>query len=241
MWGQILALVFTTLLGGFVPLFVRRSSRVLHLFVCCATGVFLGIVFLHLLPEVAEMSAEEGGASPVVVWMCVLVGVAGLYLLEKLVLSRREESDPHVAVGWGSFFGLCIHAFTAGLGLAAASTQPELEGPVLLSLVAHKVAEGFSLATVFLLGGLERKRIAGLLVVFALVTPAGLLLGGGLVQSLSTTGVQVFTALAAGTFLFVALCDLLPEVFHERDDTGAKLALLAAGVAASLALHLLEG
>jgi len=241
MFGRILALVLTALLGGLAPLFVRRSERVLHLFVSFATGVFLGILFLHLLPEVGEMADLEGGASEMLVWSCVLLGVVGLYLLEKLVLSRREQADPHTVVGWGSFLGLCLHAFTSGVGLAAAATHPGLEGPVLLSLVSHKVAESFSLATVFLLGGLARKRIVALIVLFALITPAGLVAGSWLARYMNATGLQVFTALAAGTFLFVALCDLLPEVFHRREDTGKKLVLLAAGIAASMVLHLLDG
>ena len=58
MFGQILALVLTALLGGLAPIFVRRSDRVLHLFVSFATGVFLGILFLHLLPEEFTYRAE---------------------------------------------------------------------------------------------------------------------------------------------------------------------------------------
>jgi len=240
MTGQILTLVLVALLGGLVPIFVRRSDRVLHLFVCFATGVFLGILFLHLLPEVGVMADLEGGASEMLVWSCVLLGVLGLYILEKLVLTRGAHGDPHAVIGWGSFFGLCTHAFTSGLGLAAIEKQTVLEQSVFLSLVSHKLAESFSLATVFLLGGLARSRVVILIVAFALVTPAGLASGSWLAQYLSATGLQVFTALAAGTFLFVALCDLLPEAFHGREDTGLKLALLAAGIAASLVLRSLE-
>jgi zinc transporter ZupT len=38
-------------------------------------------------------------------------------------------------------------------------------------------------------------------------------------------------ALAAGTFLYVCLCELLPEVFHHREDGVLKIAFLSAGVA----------
>ena len=47
----------------------------------------------------------------------------------------------------------------------------------------------------------------------------------------------LLTAFAAGTFLYVALCDLLPEVFHERRDGVVKAALLVAGVAVSHWMH----
>ena len=41
----------------------------------------------------------------------------------------------------------------------------------------------------------------------------------------------ILTALAAGTFLYVCLCELLTEVFHHREDGALKVALLAVGVA----------
>lgn len=234
---QILALVLTTLLGGLVPLFVRHSERVLHLYVSFATGMFLGIVFLHLLPEVASQ-AEAGGGQRTLTWLCVLLGVVGLYLIQ-LALSGRKGAEQHAVMGWGSLFGLCIHAFATGMGFAAAATQPALELAVLMSLVTHKVAEGFSLATVFLLGGLARGRIVVVIGLFALVTPAGLYAGRWLAGHLSGSGLALFTALAAGTFLFVALFDLLPETFHERGDLAVKLLLVAGGVLASLGMHAL--
>jgi zinc transporter ZupT len=42
----------------------------------------------------------------------------------------------------------------------------------------------------------------------------------------------VAVALAAGTFLYVCLTELLPEVFHHREDILAKIVLLALGIAA---------
>ena len=39
------------------------------------------------------------------------------------------------------------------------------------------------------------------------------------------------------TFLFVALCDLLPEVFHHREDGLLKVVLVVAGVLVSTFLE----
>jgi len=57
-----LVIVAVALGGGLLPLFVGRSDRLLHLFISLATGLFLGVVFLHMLPEVAELATHEGGA-----------------------------------------------------------------------------------------------------------------------------------------------------------------------------------
>ena len=234
------------LLGGMLPLLVRRSDRLLHLFIAFATGLFLSAVFLHLLPEVARMAAsvpsEHGeGEADHTLWLFVLLGVVGLFLLENLVLAKGGPGSRHLTVGWASLFGLCVHAFTAGLGLAAAHVKPELAEPVFLSIVSHKMAETFSLAAVFMLAGARGSKILVLVLLFSLVTPAGAIVGGELVHVLSSRGLHILTALAAGTFLFVALCDLLPEVFHHREDLWSRIGFLAAGIALSVVLHGHEG
>jgi zinc transporter ZupT len=38
-------------------------------------------------------------------------------------------------------------------------------------------------------------------------------------------------AIATGTFLYVALMDILPEVLHKRQDLGWKVLLMLAGLA----------
>ena len=76
-----------------------------------------------------------------------------------------------------------------------------------------------------------------LVALFSLVTPAGFLLGNAITENLTDFGVAIFTALAAGTFLFVCLCELLPEVFHHREDGITKILLLCGGIAAMALMH----
>ncbi|MEM7202936.1 MAG: ZIP family metal transporter [Planctomycetota bacterium] len=257
------------LVGGVVPLVLRRTERVQHLMIAFAAGVFLGAVFLHLLPEIAGMAAgatadaeHHGHAHPHgddadhqgaghhlgrghLLWLCVLLGVLLLFLIENLLLrgaprsgeAAAESQDRHRTVGWATLFGLSVHAFTAGLGLSAGVQMEALQGPLLVSVVSHKAVEGFSLGAAFLLAGMPRRRVLVLVLLFALVTPAGALSRVLLAPEMTGLGLQVFTALAAGTFLFVAICDLLPEVFHHRQDTAAKVVLLIAGIGVDLIVH----
>ena len=256
---RLLVLSLVVLLFGALPLVARRSERVLHLLVAFATGIFLGVVFLHLLPEVAHMTEQvesQVALAPAVdatagaggeglsghehrrslLWPCILAGVLSIFLLENLAL--RASGDRHVTVSWASLLGLGIHSFIAGMGLAAAQTNAALSDPVYVSLLTHKIPEAFSLGTVFLLAGFRRARILVIVACFSLVTPAGALLGNLVVDGLPQEGLLVLMALATGTFLFVALCDLLPEVFHHKEDSLAKVTLLLLGIALST---LLEG
>ena len=57
----------------------------------------------------------------------------------------------------------------------------------------------------------------------------------------SKTVVEVLTGLTAGTFLWVATGDMLPEVFHTQDRRWVKLLLLMIGILIMLALSMAGG
>jgi zinc transporter ZupT len=235
--------------GGVIPLVVKWNERLLHAVLALATGIFLGAVFLEMLPAFAEMTrAQHAGPIAEVLehghghghahpgswlWFFVLVGVVGVYLAEALVFRGHDltEQQEHRAVGYAAMFGLSVHSFLSGIGMASSSGDPALEQAFFLSLVAHKGAEAFSLSTVFQLAQFTRARIAALMALFITVAPAGILLGQLIVRNLGESSRAIMMALAAGTFLYVCLCELLPEVFHHREDGVLKIAFLSGGVA----------
>ncbi len=92
-----------TLLGSLVPLALRRGARLQHLLASLAAGVFLGAVFLHLLPEVGELASRapaghEGHAhGNSAIWLAVLGGVLALFLVEQLLLRHTAADEPSPA------------------------------------------------------------------------------------------------------------------------------------------------
>ncbi len=293
---QALAIFAVGLVGGLAPLFLKWKDRGHHAALAFSTGIFLGAVFLHLLPVIGqEASADHGhvheqvvdlihdhdgdgvpdhgpgspgyegesegsvedhdhdhdhGAhaghvhGPVGPWLWVLVGVLGVFLVEALMIPGsthghghgHDDAQRHAAVGWAALVGLSVHSLTAGVALAAVQGEERLAGVMLLAILAHKGFESFSLASVFSMTEISRGRLIALLVAFSLVTPLGLLMGGALTGLLGG-GISILTSLAAGTFLYVCLCELLPEVFHRRQDGPLKLGLLVAGVTLMWAVH----
>lgn len=240
---EIVAIVLITLAGGCLPLLFKWTDRWLHAALAGSTGIFLGAVFLHLLPSLAsfDTGAERtehvslhGGDTTL--WFFVLIGVLAVYLLEAIVF-RAGDSDRHTSVGYAAFFGLSVHSLATGIGFSAATQLPELVGPLLIAILAHTGFESFSLSSVFQLAGFSRARVLVTISIFSLLTPAGILLGGVFTRHLGAFGIAVVTALASGTFLYVCLCELLPEVFHHREDGVRKIFLLFAGVGLMLLLH----
>ena len=309
---DILWITVVALLGGALPLLVKWTERHLHTALALSTGIFLGAVFLHLLPEVADLSlslkdsheaaseaqaqdgtahaAEEGqehdhdegngshehhdpsdeaaahsdpdGAShahetdhdhehpagdhdhsadeaghshggSMWLWLCVLAGVLGVYFFESLALRTHDhdEAHRHKAVSYAALGGLSIHALTAGIAYAAVRGTGALSEAFLFAILAHKAFESFSLTTVFQLAEFSRTKTLIMVLCFSLVTPLGIVAGGLLAGFLGDTGLPILIALAAGTFLYVCLCELLTEVFHHREDSLRRIFLLIAGIA----------
>ena len=140
----------------------------------------------------------------------------------QLMEDSDEEEDSHDhrhrVLWYASLAGLAIHAAVAGVGLAAVGEVSESNLGMgitvfFLAILLHKASESLSLATVMRLAGLPKMRSFVYLAGFSLITPAFLYLGSSFFDPGSTKA-ALFMGLAAGTFLYVAVCDLLPEVFH---------------------------
>lgn len=252
-------LVFALALGaGSVPLVARFGPRVLHGVVAAACGLFLGITFLHLLPELAERAHGAGDSAPVL-WGSVLAGLLAVFLADVVLRSREDHwsathSDPHAdphelqggdhpahhgghrVVGIATFVGLSVHTLGGAIGIGLGFNEPDLRDVLVLATVTHKAAEAFSLSSVLLLAELSRRATFGLLVAYALVTPVGILAGRAFAQGIAPGFIGPAEGLAAGTFLYVAVAELLPEIFHGESDRRLKVGLLLLGIAASTAL-----
>ncbi|GJM22498.1 MAG: hypothetical protein DHS20C15_24130 [Planctomycetota bacterium] len=237
-----LGLIMGAGLLGALPLLRKRSSeRWLHTALGLSTGVFLGALFLHLLPQLAtRLQSGDAELSAPLLWGSVLAGALLLGLLRALALRPHghDELQHHRAVGFGALTGLSLHAFTAGLGYAVLAHSHHVAQPMLLAIVGHKAFESFSLTTLLQLAGLARARVFLIVFGFALLTPLGALLADTALVAASPALSDVLLGLATGTFLYVCLAELLPEVFHHREDVLAKVTLLGLGVGAMALLEL---
>src|SRR6187402_330871 len=97
-------------IGALLPLYRRWSERGLHLFVALAAGVFLGTIFLHLLPHMAgidahlgEAHAEHGASGGLGPWVAALGGLLLLFAIERVwlpTLAKDSSANPHTVLWW---------------------------------------------------------------------------------------------------------------------------------------------
>lgn len=179
----------------------------------------------------------EGHGDPTL-WLCVLAGVLLVHAVEAVFLrtTEREEVSRHKSVGLVTMVGVSVHAASAGLGLSALKAGEALQTSFLVAFLTHKAFESFAMVNVFQLARISRTKTALILTVFALLTPACMLAGTPIFEHVGRDALDIVTALAAGTFLYVCLAELLPEVFHHKGDNLAKFAFLLSGVGLSVVL-----
>jgi zinc and cadmium transporter len=144
-------------------------------------------------------------------------------------------------LGWGpAVFGLAVHSLVGGLALASSVVADTRMGKgaavaglgVFVATLVHKPADALTITALMLRAGAGRRYTHLVNLGFALMIPAGVglfwvgTLGiGSLSPGAWTAGALAFSA---GTFLCIALSDLLPELqFHSHDRFKLSLALLA--------------
>jgi len=168
------------------------------------------------------------------------------------LMSHLSHSDQAHQLSWvGLFFGLAVHTLIDGIALAASVAVGLGDTPAagiiglgtFLAIVLHKPLDAFSITSVMVAAGWQRRWVASVNLLFALMCPAGALCFFFGVQGLSVgqnTVIGAALAFSAGVFLCISLADILPEVqFHRHDRIKLSVALLA-GVGVALLIGLVE-
>jgi len=166
----------------------------------------------------------------------VLFGFLAILLIEKIIFdSHRIKCGDgcdhrHEVIGIIALIGLSVHSLTAGFGLGVGMIEPELGLVIFLAIIAHKATAAFSLATIFKLAGYSRKRNLGMIIIFSMMTPIGALISLPFIESLRDVSLAIPMGITAGTFLYVATIDLLPEAFHDNENKIMRFIWLLLGV-----------
>lgn len=232
-----LAIIFAAaVIGAIPPLLGKWNNRQLHLFIAFGAGVFIGAVFFHLIPEAMT------GSPDILTNFMVLTGFMIVLIVDRLIVPRLsaasadEGVNRHLAVSLSAFAGLSIHSLVAGFSLGAGLVSPQVAFVIVLAIISHKTIAAFSLATMLRLSNIPLKRSILLLAVFSSLTPIGALVSYFMFTTFNEAHYAIPTALAAGSFLYVASMNMLPEAFHYSESRLGPLLALSAGIAVMIAI-----
>ena len=134
--------------------------------------------------------------------------------------------------------GLSIHAITDGLAVGAALTTNSisLTLPLMLGIVMHKMPAAFSLSAFSQHSHGNVRRTWKELTVFSLATPVALFIAWRILGGLEVYWLGLAVLASAGTLLYVATVDVLPNVIH---GANRKMVFLQVAIGTTVILVLL--
>lgn len=204
----------------------KVSSYLLYL----AGGTLLGSAFLGLVPE----ATEELCINDVVSW--VVVGLILFFVLEKIILwrtchNKECERQNHAAAPM-IIIGDAFHNAIDGVVIAASFlTSVELGIFVTLSVLLHEIPQELGDFGILIKSGYSRKKA----LFFNLLSGSSSLIAGVLAYFLLDY-VEAFIpytiAIAAASFMYVALADLIPEMHKETKprESLIQIVLIITGI-----------
>ena len=206
-----------------------RSKLVPEL-VSYAVGALLGISMMGLLPE------SLASLAPARVFATLLGGILLFFILEKLVLWRHchtHDCEVHESTVASVMIGDTFHNFVDGAVIGAAVlTSVPLGVSTAIAIAAHEIPQELGDFAILLHAGYSRQKALLLNVLSALASVAGTI-GAFLAFDIVPRTLPYFLVIAASSFLYVAMADLIPGLHRGRTDAGSlrQIVLIALGIA----------
>ena len=233
-----------SVLGGLGGLLVAASvllindsarTRIVPELVSYAVGALLGAATLKILPEAVDQIA------PGRLFATLLAGVMMFFILEKLVLWRHchtHDCEVHDGSVVGVIVGDSFHNFVDGAVIATAvMTSVPLGISTAIAVAAHEIPQELGDFAILLHAGYSRGRALLLNVLSGLSSALG-----AIVAYVAFDFVPMMRpyclALAAASFLYVAMADLIPGLHRGRTDAASlrQILLIGAGIGTMLIL-----
>lgn len=248
-------IMIASLLGGWLPVAIRLTHRRMEIAVSGVAGFMLGVGLLHLLPEALHLAPPNHVVLGLLAGFLAMFFIERFFCFHhhdapaddppetgaKRSGCGQQRLHEHDLTWSGAAVGLTLHSLIAGIALAAATHAETAAHPaggrpwaglaMFLVIVLHKPFDSLTLGALMAIGGWRVGTRHLVNALFALAVPCGALLFHFGVQAHGhdeTGFLGAALAFATGTFLCIAMSDLLPELqFHSHDRVKLSLALLA--------------
>lgn len=231
-------IIVASLLGGFLSMAVAGlltfglPRRWLTRMVSFSAGILLATALLDLLPE-----ALERGLAPFSLFSILLAGLLGFFALEKFALWRHDHGDTHESHSVASvapmiLLGDGVHNLTDGILLAAAFlADTHLGWVTALAIIAHEIPQEAGDFALLLAAGWSKSKAFIWNGISSLTSVVGGFAGYFWLEG-AHAWVSPILVIAAASFLYIAVSDLMPWLRQERGAFVWHGGFMAVGVAA---------
>jgi len=249
-FGSIFIVSLISLIG-IIALSLKEKllNSFLFIFVGIAAGALFGDALIHLIPEVLKETEDVLFAS-----LSILSGILGFFILEKFLRWRHvheiedccmEETHDEARIaplGYIVWTSDSIHNFIDGLIIGISYlVSIEIGIATTIAIILHEIPQEISDFAILLHSGF--KKIKALVINFLSALFA---LAGGFVAVIASSSVEAVTpaimGFAAGSFLYIAGSDLVPEIHKTKDPKRSLIQFIALciGIAIMALLVLVE-
>ncbi len=214
-----------------------KLRAILIYFISFSAGALFGDTFIHLLPEAAR---ETGFSTQTAIF--VLTGIVVSFMVEKFICWRHCHlpiTKQHVhRFAYMNLFGDSVHNFIDGMILGGSFLVSVPIGiATTVAIILHEIPQEIGDFGVLLHGGFSRGRA----IFFNFLTALTAVLGAvfSLVLSVYIKDANSFLIpFAAGSFIYIAGSDLIPELHKEvrTKENAFQILAFAGGIGIMLLL-----
>lgn len=201
------SIFITILFAGWYP-FKKKRKADLHfdypIGETLGTGVFLGAALLHMLPRANDLFNDLSYHFPLAFLITGIVFLSFLWLEHLGKELYQDKNQAQVVFALFAWVMLSIHSLLLGTALGL-SENYSVVIMLFAAIIAHKWAESFAIAVQLNKSKLSKIICVILFLVFALMTPLGMMIGSYFGHEIGSHSVAepILLALSAGTFLYL--------------------------------------
>lgn len=249
-FGSISIVSLISLVGVFaLSLREKLLNSFLFILVSVAAGALFGDALIHLIPELFEKTENMLFAS-----LSILSGILGFFILEKFLrwrhvhevedccLKEIHDETRIAPLGYIVWTSDSIHNFIDGLIIGISYlVSIEIGIATTIAIVLHEIPQEISNFAILLHSGFKKIKALAINFLSALFA----LVGGVVavfVSSYVETIIPAIIGFAAGSFLYIAGSDLVPEIHKTRDPKRSliQFTALSTGIAMMALLAFIE-
>jgi len=212
--GASIAVSLVSLIGIF-SLLLREGwlNKILFMLIGFSAGGLIGGAFLHLLPEALEQASSQ------IIFSYLILGFIAFFVLEKYFHWRHcHEGVCSVhAFTYLNLIGDAIHNFTDGLIIGASFIVSINFGIITtLVIIMHEIPQEIGDFGVLVYGGFSKFKALYYNFVIALTCVLGTIVGYFISVYIKNFS-PFLLPFTAGGFIYIAACDLVPELHKQKD------------------------
>ena len=224
---SVVAVSLISLVGLFFLGSRMKGSNFLIFLVSFSAGALLGDSFIHLIPEIDNTIGFGLRGS-----LYMMSGIALFFVLEKFIQWRHCHEQflngKHIhSFAYMNLIGDGVHNFIDGVIIAAGYLASFPIGlATTMAVLLHEIPQEIGDFGVLVHGGFSKSKAIFLNFVTALTAILGALVAfflSGLISHIE----YILLPIAAGSFIYIAASDLIPEMHKETKISRSLLQLLA--------------